>query len=32
MAEVGPTHRASATYGKPQGESNEVALAEEHSA
>jgi len=32
MAEVGPTHRASATYGKPQGESNEAALAEEHSA
>jgi hypothetical protein len=32
MAEVGPTHRASATYGEPQGKSNEAALAEEYSA
>jgi hypothetical protein len=32
LAEVGPKHRASATRGKPQGESGEVALAEEHSA
>jgi hypothetical protein len=32
MADVGPTHRASATQGEPQGESNEAALAEEHSA
>jgi hypothetical protein len=32
MAEVGPTHRASATSGEPQGKSNETALAEEYSA